>query len=88
MDRRNDRVTERRPQCKTAEQKMKHSGKTTEKEGVEQGAEKQDATQAQIPQGRGRLRSETELLLQNNKTNKKKKIFSVVRQSVLSLSRV
>ena len=54
MDRRNDGVTERGQECKAIEQKMKHSGKTTEKEGMEQGAKEQDGTQAQIPQGQGR----------------------------------
>ena len=54
MDRRNDGVTERGPERKAIEQKMKHSGKTTEKEGMEQGAEKRDGTWAQIPQGQGR----------------------------------
>ena len=54
MDRRNDGVTERGPERKAIEQKMKHSGKTTEKEGMEQGAEKRDGTRAQIPQGQGR----------------------------------
>ena len=76
MDRRNDRVTERGPECKTVEQKIKHSGKTTEKEGMEQEAETQDGTQAQTPQGQGRTEARERATFQNNKTNKKRKYLA------------
>ena len=73
MDRRNDRATERGLECKTVEQKIKHSGKTTEKESMEQGAETQDGTRAQTPQGQGRTEARERATFQNNKTNKKRK---------------
>ena len=38
MDRRNDGVTERGPEHIVVEQKIKHSGKTTEKGSKEQGS--------------------------------------------------